>query len=111
MNKEIKAKWVAALRSGNYKQGHGSLYEKRDNSFCCLGVCSAIVSGKNPRKGSNYLSHNRFGLTNKIQIALSELNDEGLTNATKDNFVLAGFKSAPRGRNFNSIASWIEKNL
>jgi hypothetical protein len=37
MNKEIKAKWLAALRSGKYKQAVGALHTD-DNAFCCLGV-------------------------------------------------------------------------
>lgn len=32
----VKAKWVAALRSGKYEQGKG--YLKDGNSYCCLGV-------------------------------------------------------------------------
>lgn len=36
MNPEIKAKWIAALRSGKYKQGTGQL--KQEDRFCCLGV-------------------------------------------------------------------------
>jgi hypothetical protein len=42
MNPEIKAKWVAALRSGEYKQGRGNLRDK-DNAFCCLGVLCDIL--------------------------------------------------------------------
>jgi hypothetical protein len=37
MNQEIKAKWIAALRSGEYKQGRGHLKGAQDD-FCCLGV-------------------------------------------------------------------------
>lgn len=36
MNREIAKRWVAALRSGEYRQGDGLL--RRDNKFCCLGV-------------------------------------------------------------------------
>ncbi len=36
MNQEIKQKWVAALRSGEYKQGQGEL--NGDGGYCCLGV-------------------------------------------------------------------------
>lgn len=36
MKPEIKAKWLEALRSGNYEQGKGAL--RRQQSFCCLGV-------------------------------------------------------------------------
>lgn len=37
MKREIRDKWVKALRSGRYKQGQGSL-RSADNYFCCLGV-------------------------------------------------------------------------
>jgi len=40
MNPEIKAKWVAALRSGVYKQTRENL--KDDDGFCCLGVLCKI---------------------------------------------------------------------
>lgn len=36
MNQEIKAKWVAALRSGEYEQGRN--YLKGAEGYCCLGV-------------------------------------------------------------------------
>lgn len=41
MNPEWKAKWVAALRSGNYQQGSGDL--RHDDRFCCLGVLCDLV--------------------------------------------------------------------
>lgn len=42
MNPEIKQKWVAALRSGNYRQGKGKL-RTHDDRFCCLGVLCDIA--------------------------------------------------------------------
>ena len=36
MNPTVKAKWVAALRSGEYTQSTGRL--KTEGGFCCLGV-------------------------------------------------------------------------
>lgn len=41
MNQEIKEKWVAALCSGDYKQGQGRLRD--DDGFCCLGVLCNII--------------------------------------------------------------------
>lgn len=37
---DFKAKWVAALRSGDYTQGHDRL--KNKDAFCCLGVALDI---------------------------------------------------------------------
>ena len=36
MDKQVKAQWLTALRSGHYKQGHEWL--RRNNAYCCLGV-------------------------------------------------------------------------
>ena len=41
MNKEIKAKWIEALRSDRYIQGRNVL--KRYDKFCCLGVLCDIL--------------------------------------------------------------------
>ena len=41
MVKEIKDKWVAALRSGKYKQGSGQLHNTMNDTYCCLGVLCA----------------------------------------------------------------------
>ncbi len=43
MNEEIKALWVAELRSGRRRQGRGQL--RRDGEECCLGVlCDLAVA-------------------------------------------------------------------
>lgn len=44
MNKlpeDLKTKWVAALRSGDYNQGTGNLYA-HNNTYCCLGVLGVV---------------------------------------------------------------------
>lgn len=52
MNPEIKAQWVAALRSGEYQQTTGVLAkETSDGSleYCCLGVlCDLAVKAGKP---------------------------------------------------------------
>lgn len=51
MNKEVKAKWIAALRSGNYEQGEGRLHivGRNDNpdTYCCLGVLCELAVAEN----------------------------------------------------------------
>lgn len=39
--KEHLAEWVAALRSGNYKQGRSRL--RRGDEYCCLGVAMELA--------------------------------------------------------------------
>lgn len=39
---DVKAKWVAALRSGEYRQGKKML-KTPEGSYCCLGVYCAIT--------------------------------------------------------------------
>lgn len=41
MDAELKAKWVTALRSGEYRQGAGQL--RFEDTFCCLGVLCDII--------------------------------------------------------------------
>ncbi len=46
MNPEVKAKWLQALRSGDYLQGKQVL--RQGNTFCCLGVlCDLYAKEQN----------------------------------------------------------------
>ena len=47
MNPDVKAKWLTALRSGEYKQGAMRLYKKRNDSYCCLGVLCDLYGKEN----------------------------------------------------------------
>lgn len=47
MNAEVKAKWIAALRSGEYRQGRSKLHIEHPNSFCCLGVLCELAIKEN----------------------------------------------------------------
>jgi hypothetical protein len=45
MDPGIRARWTAALRSGEYDQGQRALYD--GSAFCCLGVlCDLAVRDK-----------------------------------------------------------------
>jgi hypothetical protein len=46
MDPELKAKWVKALRSGEYKQARAALIDgdgMGGRSFCCLGVLCDVL--------------------------------------------------------------------
>ena len=42
LTKEIKEKWLTALKSGEYTQGPRKLYNIDTNRYCCLGVLANI---------------------------------------------------------------------
>lgn len=46
MKPEIKERWTAALRSGEYKQGEDGLH--CDTEFCCLGVLCELYRQEHP---------------------------------------------------------------
>lgn len=41
MDAQLKAKWVEALRSGEYRQG--TMYLRREGKHCCLGVLCELA--------------------------------------------------------------------
>lgn len=49
MSPELKAKWVKALRSGEFEQARSKLHRKIDgqDSYCCIGVLCTLVPGLN----------------------------------------------------------------
>jgi len=89
MNKDIKAKWLAALRSGKYKQGKGELIEELIDgpAHCCLGVLCDIVDPTNAYDWAGQqllpdevINEADTGSDNpKVGVkSLSEMNDAGM---------------------------------
>jgi hypothetical protein len=50
MNPKVKAKWLAALRSGEYEQTVGKLNDNH-GGFCCLGVLCDIYTKEHENSG------------------------------------------------------------
>ena len=52
MNPEIKKRWVEALRSGLYRQGHHTLRKFEDGvpKDCCLGVLCDLYRQEHPKE-------------------------------------------------------------
>lgn len=109
--KEFKEKWVAALRSGKYKQGAGKLFSDASNTYCCLGV-ACIVAGV-PRRDIQSLP--------TIPLGEKWGNVPSLLKGTKTAADLAVLNDGMRGldreeiieppRSFDEIANYIEDNL
>lgn len=81
-------KWIAALRSGEYKQCTGQFHS--NDGHCCLGIAE-IVAGYEIKESYSQVE-NFYQLSYHSQITkLEELNDGG--------------------HNFNQIADYIEENI
>lgn len=96
MDAALKAKWVEALRSGEYPQT--THYLKDHRGYCCLGVLCEIQGADfeaiEQRYGSLSLSQSPpeyIGMLGPKSSALSMMNDDG--------------------DNFETIANFIEANL
>jgi hypothetical protein len=106
MDAELRNKWLEALRSGAYSQSAGSL--RKEGGYCCLGVLCDVSSlgswEEHPGYDFGYIVDDCtergllsfhilgvLGFTNKFQLILAQMNDDGLS--------------------FNEIADYIEEQL
>jgi len=89
VNPEIKQKWVAALRSGNYVQGKGNLAINLGDGLkhCCLGVLCELAANEGIiEKSTIGISKwiNSFDGATKY-LPMSVMNWAGLPNGPLDN--------------------------
>jgi len=109
MNTKVKAKWLKALRSGEYEQGTGVLVNEKDR-FCCLGVlCNISGRGeweKRPEHEDWYYKINdqdyRYGGLPRGIAKWSEVQ-------SYQELSLVGMNDG--GHSFGEIADYIEENL
>jgi hypothetical protein len=117
MNKEIKERWLTALRSGEYNQTDGFL--KNGNAFCCLGVLcdlhrkETLDTAWQKQCDGEYDYLGQTELPPACVYEWAELpnvrtiqTDPGLANSV-DRLVLAN----DEGESFDQIADMIEEEL
>ena len=106
--KEFKEKWLAALRSGEYKQGKTELYNKETDSFCCIGVAGLIngLSLDEMKGKSNPVCDPEYTMACLLPVsAVGQMTDMDILIRMNDGSCNAEQKSFPE------IADWIEANL
>ncbi len=84
---EIKDKWVAALRSGEYRQGTFQLKSQK-GYYCCLGVLNHVI---------NYGQPEHHGQLNGL-----------LDRSTQNRLIFLNDQTV---KSFDEIASYIECNI
>lgn len=85
MTQELKDKWVAALRSGDYVQNRGEIEDMFDGGLCCLGVLGKVSRHKRSIRGYDLVD----GGTRDVCVWM---NDE-------------------EKKSFIEIADWVEANV
>lgn len=115
MDRDLRDRWVANLRSGNYKQG--DTYLKRANgTFCCLGVlCDTMhVEWRLAEHNEAYLP-SAYGEQGNGNVLTPEgWHDLGLTEEQHDDLYnmndgTCAWNGEPK--TFAEIADWIEEHL
>ena len=99
-----KEEWIAALRSGEYRQGQRALHNRQDNSFCCLGVlCEISEMPKNADE--NFTS---YVFPDNAQSFL--LPSAGLYNYLGLPYYFNSVANMnDNDKSFNEIADWLER--
>jgi hypothetical protein len=111
VNKEHVRAWVAALRSGQYKKGAGSLVELRDeeygtviDKYCCLGV-ACNISGVGKWNRDAYVVEGTVGLSGYMPTDVVEwlgVDGQVLSAADEDADVLV-FKTPELAREYHQV--------
>lgn len=107
MDAELKAKWIAALRSGSYRQGTGQL-RSRDDRFCCLGVlCQVAPNVMWSHAGGRYEACLDDG-SSATELPFSLQQSAGLSDDHERKLISMNDDDR---KSFAEIADHIEKNL
>lgn len=104
MDKEIKAQWLEALRSGAYQQTRGHL--KDLDGYCCLGVLCDIVQPDRwveEEVGKFSMNYYTSCLPTEVRHKV-DMPGDGTTGK------LMGMNDASK-LSFDEIADWIEEYL
>ena len=107
LDPSFKARWVAALRSGDYEQGMNALCRVNDAgaTYCCLGVAFEVANGEDAWIASDDAA---FG-----DELFGDYTDESLWAPPGLSWEVANILAVMNdgGKTFDEIADYIEANL
>jgi hypothetical protein len=128
MDAQLKAKWVEALRSGDFKQAQGVLHDAKTDSYCCLGVLCKVVGaewGEFDKEVDDYIvtkdhvpvkDGELLGDTDGEELEPSAcmqfgIRDQSIFIGMNDGSGREGEPGYEPPKTFSEIADYIEKNL
>ncbi len=114
MDKQLKTKWLKALRSGRYKQGMGCL-KNVNGEYCCLGVLARIQGARFNAEGEPIIKGEAAGSPVGPISFLKTAFAGGLAYKTQNNLANmndGAAKFSHKGQaSFEEIAKYISKHL
>lgn len=115
LDPEFKAKFLAALRSGEYKQGKHTMYDSITDSLCCLAV-AGVVCGipKDEFKGIQILNLEDGAYAGEKEAAVKAMAvgyPEILVRKSIGSIAVKLAQKNDEGESFPQIADWIDANL
>lgn len=110
MKPEIKEKWIAALRSGEFKQTQKRL--RKDDTYCCLGVLCELYR-RETGLGAWTLNENVIGgvynFLGRPSVPPQQVREwAGLSQGNRSQCIVVNDK---RGSTFNEVANFIDTEL
>jgi hypothetical protein len=114
MKPKIKARWLAALRSGEYEQGRGYLHP--GSTFCCLGVLCDLHAKATGREWDDSCKPSALYLDSNHTLPIEVVRWAGLEQRDPDagTYRLSEYNDGSNGvtaRSLTEIADLIEAYL
>lgn len=109
--KELRKKWIEALRSDKYKQGREQLRKGKDR-FCCLGVLCDVFDNGQWKLDSDIFGTIYFYNSNDKVPPISVCDAVGFRKAFRNASVIADLANLNdrEGLSFSEIADLLEEH-
>ena len=102
--KEFKDKWIAALKSVKYKKGTGELFNRANETYCCLGVAGRIANVDESILAIDGYFSDGDDLPDGFPEVLVNCSPSSVSD------ILIRMNDS-EGKSFSEIADWIEVHL
>lgn len=102
MQAELKAKWIAALRSGEFSQAKTRLRD--GDAYCCLGVLCQVSGGMSDSEWESY----RYSFAHPTLVKAGLY---GGTTLPRDSIAKKLADMNDMGKSFAEIADYIEREI
>lgn len=103
---KFKAKWLKALRGGEYEQCKGALYD--NGKFCCIGVECHLHGVSKTDLGFRKTMGGTKDVFDRVPKYMDVIKQAENPSNSAQQFLIEMNDS---GKSFKQIANWIERNL